>query len=56
MQIKKETLEKAFFCEFCETFKNVFFTERLLVTAFKIKKSVDCKSKRYINNFWKKSN
>ena len=29
--IKKETLAKVFSCEFCETFKNTFFTEQLLL-------------------------
>ena len=33
--IKKETVAQAFTCEFCEIFKNVFFTERLLMTASK---------------------
>ena len=33
--IKKETLALLFFCEFCEIFKNTFFTEHLLA---KIKK------------------
>ena len=31
--IKKETLAQAFFCEFCKTFKNTFFTEHLRTTA-----------------------
>ena len=31
--IKKEALAQVFFCEFCETFKNTFFTEHLLATA-----------------------
>ena len=31
--IKKETLAQVFSCEFCETFKNNFFTEQLRVTA-----------------------
>ena len=31
--IKKETLTRVFPGEFCETSKNTFFTERLLVTA-----------------------
>ena len=30
---KKETLAQVFFCEFCEIFKNTFFTEYLLATA-----------------------
>ena len=32
--IKKETLGQVFSCEFCESFKNIFFTERLRTTAF----------------------
>ena len=31
--LKKETLAQVFFCEFCEIFKNTFFTEYLLATA-----------------------
>ena len=31
--IKKETLAQVFFCEFCEIFKNTFFTEHLRTTA-----------------------
>ena len=31
--IKKETLVQMFTCEFCETFKNTFFTEHLWTTA-----------------------
>ena len=31
--IKKETLAQVFFCEFCEIFKNIFFTEHLRTTA-----------------------
>ena len=30
---KKETLAQVFSCEFCEIFKNIFFTEHLRVTA-----------------------
>ena len=30
---KKETLAKAFFCEFCKISKNAFFTKQLLTTA-----------------------
>ena len=33
--IKKETVAHVFTCEFSEIFKNVFFTERLLMTASK---------------------
>ena len=33
--IKKETLAKAFSCEFCETFKNTFFAEHLRTTTSK---------------------
>ena len=32
--ITKQPLVKAFSCEFCEIFKNTFFTEHLLETAF----------------------
>ena len=31
--IKKETLAQVFSCEFCEIFKNTFFTEDLWMTA-----------------------
>ena len=31
--IKKETLAQVFSCEFCEIFKNTFFTEHLRMTA-----------------------
>ena len=31
--IKKLTLAQVFFCEFCEIFKNTFFTEHLWTTA-----------------------
>ena len=31
--IKKETLAQVFLCEFCEIFKNTFFTEDLMETA-----------------------
>ena len=31
--IKKETLAKVLSCEFCEMFKNIFFTELLRMTA-----------------------
>ena len=31
--IKKEILAQVFICEFCEIFKNTFFTEQLWVTA-----------------------
>ena len=31
--IKKETLAQVFSCEFCEIFKNTFFTEHLWTTA-----------------------
>ena len=31
--IKKEALAQVFSCEFCEIFKNTFFTEHLRVTA-----------------------
>ena len=30
---KKETLAQAFSCEFCEIFKNTFFTKQLWTTA-----------------------
>ena len=32
--IKKLALAQEFSCEFCEIFKNTFFTEHLLMTAF----------------------
>ena len=32
--LKKETLAQMFSCEFCEIFKNTFFTEHLWTTAF----------------------
>ena len=32
--IKKETLAQVFSCEFCEIFKNNFFTEHLRTTAY----------------------
>ena len=31
--IKKDTLAQVFFCEFCEIFKNTFFTEYIWMTA-----------------------
>ena len=31
--IKEETLTQVFSCEFCEIFKNTFFTEHLWATA-----------------------
>ena len=31
--IKKDTLAQVFSCEFCEIFKNTFFTEHLRTTA-----------------------
>ena len=34
--IKKETLAQVLSCEFCEIFKNTFFTEHLWATASKI--------------------
>ena len=34
--IKKETLTQVFSCEFCEIFKNTFFTEHLWTIASKI--------------------
>ena len=34
--IKNETLAQAFCCEFCEIFKNTFFTEHLRMTAFAV--------------------
>ena len=34
--IKKETLAQVFSCEFCEIFKNTFFTEHLWTTASSI--------------------
>ena len=32
--IKKETLGQVFLCDFCEIFKNTFFTEHLRMTVF----------------------
>ena len=32
-ELKKETLARVFFCEFCEICKNTFFTEHLRATA-----------------------
>ena len=32
-KVKKETLAQVFSCEFCEIFKNAFFTEHLRATA-----------------------
>ena len=32
--IKKEALAQVFSCEFCEIFKNTFFTEKLRTTTF----------------------
>ena len=32
--IKKEALAQVFSCEFCEIFKNIYFTEHLQATAF----------------------
>ena len=34
--IEKETLAQVFFCEFCEIFKNKFFTEHVWVTTLYI--------------------
>ena len=31
--VKKETLAQIFSCEFCEVFRNTFFTEHLWTTA-----------------------
>ena len=33
--IKLQTLAQMVSCEFCEIFKNIFFTEHLWTTAFK---------------------
>ena len=38
--IKKETLAQVFSYEFCEIFKNIFFTEQLRVTASEIRVQV----------------
>ena len=32
--IKRKTLAQVFSCEFCQIFKNTFFTEQLWTTAF----------------------
>ena len=34
--IKKETLARAFSCEFCKFYKDTFFTEHLWTTASKL--------------------
>ena len=38
--IKRETLAHVFSCEFCEIFKNTFFTEQLQVTDSDIRMQV----------------
>ena len=40
--IKKETVAQVFSCEFCEIFKNTFFTEHLWTTASIIIITVIC--------------
>ena len=45
--IKKEILAHVFFCEFCEIFKNTFFTEHLWMTA-SVNSSETCWLKRLI--------
>ena len=37
------TLKQMFFCEFCDTFKNILFTEHLWVTAAVIAASLICR-------------
>ena len=43
--IKKETLAQVFSCNFCETFKNIFFTEHLRTTVSECFKLVDQSNK-----------
>ena len=42
--IKKETLAQVFSCDFCEVFKNTFFTEHLWTTASEYLQQVRCRS------------
>ena len=35
-KVKKETLAQVFSCEFCENFKNTFFTEHVWTTGSRI--------------------
>ena len=51
--IKNETLAQAFCCEFCEIFKNTFFTEHLRMTAFAV---ANCTYKCKINFDAQKTN
>ena len=44
--IRKETLAQIFSCEFCEIFKNTFFTEHLRTTA----STISWKSRRTLKN------
>ena len=53
--IKKEILTQVFSCEFCEIFKNTFFTERLQTTAF-VKKIVKNIKEQFKFNITGKSN
>ena len=51
----QEALAQAFSCDFCEIFKNTFFTEHLLTTASELKKqsSEGVLSKDVLKNFAK---
>ena len=46
--IKKETLAKVFSCEFCEIYKNNFFTEHLYATA---RDEIYMSHLKFISNF-----
>ena len=48
--IKKETPTKVFSCEFCEVFKNIFFTENVPITSSfcNVSHSFICKEVLYI--------
>ena len=47
-KVKKQTLAQVLYCEFCEIFKNTFFTEYLWATAFRDLKLVLLKCDFYI--------
>ena len=52
-QIKKETLVQVFSCEFCEIFKNTFFTEHLRTTASTSNKdSLSFRKNALCKNVW----
>ena len=48
--IKKETLRQVFSCEFCEIFKNTFFTELMLRLTASEEKALAKSSVSKINN------